>query len=162
VRLWSLHPKYLDSQGLVALWREGLLARKVLQGATTGYRNHPQLERFKAQRNPASSVSAYLDEVWGEACRRGYNFDRSKIGARRWCAPIEVTRGQLDYEFQWLCAKLKTRAPAKFKEVSRVRTVDAHPNFKVTAGPVAAWEKVPETENAGGRDILGADCCGDL
>lgn len=27
MRLWSLHPKHLDPQGLVALWREVLLAR---------------------------------------------------------------------------------------------------------------------------------------
>ena len=27
MRLWSLHPKHLDPQGLVARWREGLLAR---------------------------------------------------------------------------------------------------------------------------------------
>jgi len=30
MRLWSLHPRYLDAKGLVALWREGLLAQKVL------------------------------------------------------------------------------------------------------------------------------------
>jgi hypothetical protein len=29
-RIWSLHPKYLDARGLVALWREGLLAQAVL------------------------------------------------------------------------------------------------------------------------------------
>jgi carboxyl-terminal processing protease len=29
MRLWSLHPKYLDAQGLVALWREALLAKAV-------------------------------------------------------------------------------------------------------------------------------------
>ena len=39
MRLWSLRPKYLDSQGLVALWREGLLAQAVLRGKTRGYRN---------------------------------------------------------------------------------------------------------------------------
>ena len=37
MRLWTLHPKYLDPQGLVALWREALLARAVLQGKTRGY-----------------------------------------------------------------------------------------------------------------------------
>ena len=47
MRLWSVHPKYLDSKGLVALWREALLAKQVLEGGTKGYRNHPQLDRFK-------------------------------------------------------------------------------------------------------------------
>jgi hypothetical protein len=32
MRLWSLHPRYLDAKGLQAVWREGLLAKKVLQG----------------------------------------------------------------------------------------------------------------------------------
>jgi hypothetical protein len=36
MRLWTLHPKYLDARGLVALWREALLAQKVLRGATRG------------------------------------------------------------------------------------------------------------------------------
>ena len=36
MRLWSVHPQHLDVRGLVALWREGLLARKVLLGETNG------------------------------------------------------------------------------------------------------------------------------
>jgi hypothetical protein len=32
MRLWSLHPEYLDANGLVALWREALLAQAFLQG----------------------------------------------------------------------------------------------------------------------------------
>ena len=46
MRLWSIHPKYLDPAGLTACWREGLLAREVLCGRTSGYRNHPQLARL--------------------------------------------------------------------------------------------------------------------
>lgn len=47
MRIWSLHPKYLDTKGLVALWRETLLAQHVLSGKTKRYKNHPQLARFK-------------------------------------------------------------------------------------------------------------------
>ena len=43
MRLWSIHPRYLDSMGLVALWREALLAQAVLRGETKGYKFHPQL-----------------------------------------------------------------------------------------------------------------------
>ena len=32
MRLWSLSPRYLDVKGLVAVWREGLLADAVLLG----------------------------------------------------------------------------------------------------------------------------------
>ena len=52
MRLWSIHPKYLDTKGLLAVWREALLAKKVLENKTKGYKNHPQLERFKQQNDP--------------------------------------------------------------------------------------------------------------
>ena len=52
MRLWTLHPRYLDARGLVALWREALLAQKVLRGKTRGYRAHPQLQRFREQADP--------------------------------------------------------------------------------------------------------------
>jgi hypothetical protein len=57
MRLWSLHPCYLDRQGLLALWREALLAQKMLQGQTRGYRFHPQLERFRAQSDPSAAIA---------------------------------------------------------------------------------------------------------
>jgi hypothetical protein len=43
---------YLDGRGLVALWREALLAQAVLRGRTRGYR-HPQLARFRSRENLA-------------------------------------------------------------------------------------------------------------
>jgi hypothetical protein len=51
MRIWSLHPKYLDAKGLVALWRESLLAKQALESKTKGYKNHPQLNRFKNSGN---------------------------------------------------------------------------------------------------------------
>src|ERR1044071_9919401 len=99
MRLWTVHPKYLDAQGLVALWREALLAQKVLEGKTKGYRHHPQLERFKGTRDPLRSLGAYLTEVVNEAERREYCFDRSKIlKPAKTTARLNVTRGQLEYE----------------------------------------------------------------
>ena len=56
MRLWSIHPRSLDARGLVALWREGLLARKVLRGRTRGYRHHPQLQRFRDLRDPVAAI----------------------------------------------------------------------------------------------------------
>ena len=65
MRLWSIHPKYLDSKGLVAVWREGLLARSVLDGKTKGYKNHPQLIRFKNQKEPLLFLDTYLNlSIW--------------------------------------------------------------------------------------------------
>ena len=91
MRLWSLNPSYLDSKGLVALWREGLLAKAVLSGETRGYKNHPQLERFKSQRDPQAAINAYLLEVHREAERRGYRFDILKLDATRSRKKIRVT-----------------------------------------------------------------------
>ena len=95
MRLWSLHPRYLDPQGLVALWREALLARAVLGGRTRGYRSHPQLERFHAHSAPRSAISFYLQGIHAEAVARGYSFDRSKVGRARIQATIFVTEGQI-------------------------------------------------------------------
>ena len=97
MRIWSLHPRYLDRQGLTAGWREALLAQAVLEGGTRGYTRHPQLERFRAEPDPAEAIGDYLAAVADEAGRRGYLFDRSKVHRRGDPARrIVVTRGQLD------------------------------------------------------------------
>src|SRR3984885_10557960 len=98
MRLWTIHPQYLDSKGLVALWREALLARAVLRGRTRGYRHHPQLQRFRAHALPRSAISAYLAAIYSEATARGYTFDRRKIGPQRSVDPIPITTGQISYE----------------------------------------------------------------
>ena len=79
MRLWSIAPEYLDRVGLIALWREGLLAQKVILGETTGYKNHPQLERFNKTSDPAGSIASYLLEIYRESQNRGFKFDRKKI-----------------------------------------------------------------------------------
>ena len=71
MRLWSLHPKYLDKLGLLGLWRESLLAQKVLLGKTRGYRNHPQLIRFKRTSDPILYIGTYLYYVYLEGKGRG-------------------------------------------------------------------------------------------
>src|SRR5690348_4205652 len=122
MRLWSLHPMYLDAKGLVALWREGLLAQAVLAGKTKGYKHHPQLKRFKECRNPRAAIATYLREVQVEASRRGYNFDAKKIGRGKVRAKsLKVTRGQLQYEWAHLRRKLKTRDPKRRKEHARIK-----------------------------------------
>lgn len=144
MRLWSLHPRHLDAKGLVALWREALLARAVLRGKTRGYRHHPQLARFQAHPSPRLAISAYLAAVYDEATARGYAFDRSKIGQLRRVTPIAVTRGQLAYEFVHLKRKLAGRAPGFHKKLGLLKRAAHHPLFRTRAGPVAAWEKKPE------------------
>jgi hypothetical protein len=117
MRLWSLHPKYLDSKGLVALWREGLLAKKVLKGETKGYKNHPQLIRFKNSNDPVVMINNYLLNVYKESKSRGYNFNKSKIGSNISDSTINVTDGQVSYELNHLLLKLKIRDFTKYKEL---------------------------------------------
>ena len=140
MRLWSLHPRYLDAKGLVALWREGLLAQKVLAGATRGYRHHPQLSRFREQPDAQGAIAAYLREVQCEAERRGYHFNAAKIGhcAEGLCIP--VTRGQMDYELAHLRAKLALRDPAALQRITEEKEPRPHPLFNVVAGDVEPWE----------------------
>ena len=141
MRLWSIHPKYLDRIGLVALWRESLLAQKVLKGETKGYKNHPQLLRFRIHPDPVSAIAMYLQKVWEESKRRGYNFDIEKIGNVAVIEKIPVTRGQLKYEFGWLCCKLKNRSYQKYRELLYSREIECHPLFEVIDGEIEAWEK---------------------
>ncbi len=141
MRLWSIHPKYLDAKGLVALWREGLLAQKVLQGATRGYKSHPQLARFRRARRPEAAIATYLCGVLREAAARGYRFDAAKIAAPRLRKPLPVTKGQARYELEHLRAKLAARDPARHAEVAAVRVPELHPSFAAVAGGVEAWER---------------------
>jgi hypothetical protein len=141
MRLWSLHPEYLDARGLVALWREGLLARKVLQHQTKSYKNHPQLYRFNAHLQPGAAIDCYLWYIYKEATRRGYHFDAGKIGPKHQCPKIRLTNGQLRYELNHLKTKLKLRDPVRHKKILAVKKPKAHPLFKMIAGGIEMWEK---------------------
>jgi len=141
MRLWSLHPSLLDQKGLVALWREALLAQKVLRGLTNGYRSHPQLSRFRQGKTPVTTISAYLWAVHDEANRRGYSFDSLKIATKRKPRTLTVTQGQLDFELGHLKTKLRLRDPKRYRELCRLREITAHPMFTVVAGEIEPWER---------------------
>jgi len=142
MRLWSIHPRYLDSRGLVALWREGLLAKKVLSGRARGYRNHPQLERFKKTSRPARAINDYLAAVLEEAEKRGYAFDARKVSLRgEKSPPIRISSGQLRFEFRHLLAKLKKRDTLAYRRLLRSGPLEAHPLFRLVQGRKEPWEK---------------------
>jgi len=141
MRLWSIHPKYLDAKGLVALWREGLLAQHVLQGKTKGYTHHPQLIRFRSKKNPVGAIAEYLRFTAEEATKRNYRFDDSKIANETFSGKIILTDGQIAYEFSHLLNKLKLRDPERYRKQKNLSAVDPHPLFKVIPGECADWEK---------------------
>jgi hypothetical protein len=143
MRLWSLSPQYLDRQGLLAVWREGLLAKNVLAGKTKGYKNHPQLERFKKQKNSLDYINLYLQGIYEEALSRGYKFEKTKIGLlKKNIEKIKVSTGQIKYEFEHLLKKLEQRDKKRFAELKELLELEVHSLFKVEVGEVATWEKV--------------------
>lgn len=154
MRLWSVHPRYLDRQGLTAAWREALLAQAVLTGRTKGYTRHPQLERFRATSDPHATIGAFLAGIRGEASARGYSFDPTRIEhpplndassgpEAAWAGSVPVNQGQLTHEWVHLMAKLAERSPqtaARWAEL-RPGQVEPHPLFRVIPGAVAGWER---------------------
>lgn len=142
MRLWSLHPSYLDSIGLIALWREGLLARKVLMGQTKGYVHHPQLLRFRETPHPIQTMDAYLKAVHDESVRRGYHFNLQKIDPPEQFSLLSLTDKQLKYEFRHLLSKLQKRTPHRYLLLYQIKLPLPHPLFHVISGDICAWEKI--------------------
>jgi len=141
MRLWSIHPSYLDVKGLVALWREGLLALHVLEGKTRGYTNHPQLQRFQLHLQPIFAITAYLHGVADEADIRGYAFNREKLPSLNQIGPLVITSGQVEFEVEHLKSKLALRDPVRGKHLENQVTIKLHPVFVAVEGPVSDWEK---------------------
>ena len=142
MRLWSIHPEYLDAKGLVALWREALLAQNVLLGNTKGYTKHPQLIRFNNTSSPIGAIACYLRTIIDEADRRGYNFNRSKIVDKKTKGRIPVTSGQVEYEFKHLLGKLNKRDPNLYNQFKKVNKIKVNPTFNKISGNVEDWEKI--------------------
>lgn len=136
------------------MWREGLLARKVLAGGTTGYRNHPQLERFKKAPVPGDAIDTYLAEVLKEARLRGYKFRASKIQEICSEVKIPVTAGQIEYEWGHLLSKLEIRSPSLFKKYFLLHSPEPHPVFVIVPGGVEPWERVTKLSGLTKTNIL--------
>lgn len=149
MRLWSLHPKYLDSKGLVALWREALLAQKVLQGKTTGYKNHPQLKRFKKYKDSLKAIGCYLSYVFEEGKKRGYNFSKERIINYNLSKEIlEVNSKQVEYEFKHLINKLRTRDSKIYNQILKIKdNIETNPAFRLVQGEIEEWEKIQKVED---------------
>ena len=140
MRLWSIDFGYLDSKGFVGLWREALLAKKVLQGKTNAYKNHPQLNRFKCL--DIKFINTYIYYIYKESCARGYCFDKRKVNKPFTKKNIKVNSGQIEYEFKHLKKKLKIRDYNKYKELLKIKRIKACSLFKIVKGKIEDWEKI--------------------
>lgn len=141
MRIWSLHPQYLDTKWLLAVWRETLLAKHVLEGKTKGYKNHPQLIRFRACEYPLDAINSYLEQIFHEATDRGYAFGKDKFHHVEKSINIPVTEWQVEYEWHHLLRKLETRDPERYTKLQRESPI-LHPVFHMIPGNIEAWEKV--------------------
>lgn len=141
MRLWTIHPQYLDAKGLVALWREALLAQKVLRGLTRGYLHHPQLFRFRGQNDPNGAIARYLSVVQQDATRRGYLFDGGRIISTPWNGVIQETTGQLLYEWEHFLRKVAIRNPGHHAILQPIIRPEPHPLFVLVDGAVQTWER---------------------
>jgi len=142
MRLWTIHPYHLDSKGIVALWREALLAKAVLNGSTKGYKAHPQLDRFREQESPILAIDAYLRVVYQESLKRGYSFDSTKFTLGVKHSSIIVTTGQIEYEWEHLLGKLRQRSQLRYDDALRCSEPNVHPLFAIVPGVVEPWERV--------------------
>jgi hypothetical protein len=141
VRLWSIHPRYLDPPGLGGLWREALLAQRVVEGRTAAYRSHPQARRVLEQPDPWGAIHDYLVGVWEEGHRRGYAYDRSRISEHAGGHTMAVPRGQMEYEMALLTVKLEGRSPGQLCHLPAMEDIVPHPSIRVVEGGIAAWER---------------------
>jgi hypothetical protein len=117
------------------------LAQKVLYGETEGYRNHPQLIRFKKHPVPEQAMASYLREIWRESKRRGYRFNDQKIRAQDTHEKISVPRAQLKHEFALLRARLQNRSPDQYQKLLSIQEIETHPIFELVEGTVEDWER---------------------
>lgn len=152
MRLWSLHPDYLDTKGLVALWREALLAQKIILGETESYKNHPQMTRFLQAEHPVVAISYYLKSILRTAASRGYKFKASLIRATS-TQNLEIpiigcNTGQIDYERALLIHKIKTRQGGPDLVYLRRLLQEVNPHlseiFRCRTGGIESWERVKE------------------
>ena len=159
MRLWTLHPKYLDAKGLVAAWREALLAQAVLRDRNDWLPKPsstdpvPPLTLTGSKYRVLSSRAACRGKpAWVSVRPRK---DRLPRGGR---SRLKATLGQLGYEWKHLRAKLAIRDKAWLASLGRVARPDAHPTFRVVPGDVEDWEvggRLRRTANAG--TVAGGD-----
>ena len=87
------------------------------------------------------AINYYLHNVWMEAMKRSYNFDKNKYIPVSNIEAIEVTLKQLDFERKHLLNKLKLRDEKKYNEIIVVKNFETHPLFNQIAGEIEPWEK---------------------
>ena len=149
MRIWTLHPRFLDRQGLLGQWREALQAKNALLDPhhSSNVCHERQLRRFKAAKIQAlSCMGVYLHAVADEMILRGYKPNVSLIPYYVGTPSlIPVTQGQVNFEIAHLMAKLTERDPSRLLPLSKIRVLmsnQLNPIFKEVGGDIESWEKI--------------------
>lgn len=160
MRLWTIHPSFLDQKGLCGLWRETLVGLKALEkGPGAPWYNHPQLARFKVYPNGLAMLAEYAEHVLDEGHKRGYNFNTAllepylELYEMNFDGCIMVTKGQFDYEVEHFIRKLASRDEMRYQLYMekmgprslyqpKIEVFVPNPVFRIVDGPIEVWEKV--------------------
>jgi hypothetical protein len=142
MRLWSFHPKYLDNVGLSRAINEGVSGYKALTGKQKMWKNHPQLTRFKDYGE--TQLKLYIEHLLI------HFYNRKCISIKLSPQPfnvfvkdvIEVTTGQLIYEWNHYLNKLEKRNNDLYQELMHITCPEPHPLLEVVEGDIESWEKV--------------------
>jgi hypothetical protein len=155
MRFWSINPRLLDYPTIKACWANLMLAKKIKNDRSTVYSNHPPL--MKLNNIPHSSFLWYMEEIRQEC----YNYSNYRIRHRSYrdaqlrrfirdnegegYEKIEVTTGQLMYEFALLQSRLYWKNRRKYiknKKMFIGHRISLHNDaFVVREGPIEPWEK---------------------
>jgi hypothetical protein len=87
-------------------------------------------------------IGMFLLDIYDEASRRGYSFDRTKILRSDSCGQkISVGDGQVRYEFALLLSKLERRDRVKYAEISMTEDIRLNSVFTLGRGGIEPWER---------------------
>ena len=139
-RIWSLHPKYLDGIEIFFLWRNCIMAKKILDGTEKVNRKFPHLARFESSSNPIGAINIYLSEVYKIASTHGKNFKLDKFDDSFKDISLNVTKGQMEYEVELFKKKLRNRSSDTNALIFKIKIIEPNPLFKVVEGNKEAWD----------------------
>ena len=153
MRLWTIHPRYLDNLTLFTCWKEAITARKELKDEAISPTHHPQLIRFRKCGTPVATMNSYIYNLFLELKVRHVKVDHKELGRYRRYERIKVGFGQLYYEFYFLQGKLKNRSRTKCNDNFYRHWLDAGmlvSNTVFLINPVNGiekWEEVKELKH---------------
>lgn len=157
MRLWTIHPKYLDGKRLTSQWKEGIQMMHIWKeigenpepAKRLGYVSHPQVRRLSNLLVADSGLISlllhqHLTAVHEESVQRSYSFNKKLIDD---LAPdcknapkVYVTMGQVAYEF----ALMATKNNEWSQKVAIDPYMLCNPIFQVVSGSIESWEKTKD------------------